>query len=137
MTLKNGLDEMVETLVEKATNIVFRAGTKVTDLSRAEEGWRLTLDEGSFIHAEAVILATPAKISAHLIEQTSPNVASLLNRIRYVSTATVSIAYKKEGFRIRSMGLGLSYPRKKENAFWHVRGLLRNFLKGFRENMSC
>jgi oxygen-dependent protoporphyrinogen oxidase len=113
MTLKNGLDEMVETLVEKATNVTFRAGTKVTDLSRSEEGWRLTLSDGSFINADAVISAAPAKISAHLIEQTSPKVASLLNRIRYVSTATVSIAYKKEGFPHPLDGFGFVVPKKE------------------------
>jgi oxygen-dependent protoporphyrinogen oxidase len=113
MTLKNGLDEMVETLVEKATNVTFRAGTKVTDLSRAEEGWKLTLADGSFINADAVISAAPAKISAHLIEQTSPKVASLLNQIRYVSTATVSIAYKKEGFPHPLDGFGFVVPKKE------------------------
>ena len=113
MTLKNGLDEMVETLVEKATNVTFRAGTKVTDLSRAEEGWKLTLADGSFINADAVISAAPAKISAHLIEQASPKVASLLNRIRYVSTATVSIAYKKEGFPHPLDGFGFVVPKKE------------------------
>jgi len=111
MTLKNGLDEMVETLVEKAINITFRAGTKVMDLSRAEEGWRLTLNDGSSINADAVILATPAQISAHLIEQTSPKVAGLLNQIRYVSTATVSIAYKKEGFPHSLDGFGFVVPK--------------------------
>jgi len=113
MTLKNGLDEMVETLVEKATNITFRAGTKVMDFSRAEEGWGLTLNDGSFINTDAVILATPAKIAANLIEQTSPKVASLLNRIRYVSTATVSIAYKKEGFPHSLDGFGFVIPKKE------------------------
>ena len=111
MTLKNGLDEMVETLVEKAINVTFRAGTKVMDLSRAEEGWRLTLNDGSSINADAVILATPAQISAHLIEQTSPKVAGLLNQIRYVSTATVSIAYKKEGFPHSLDGFGFVVPK--------------------------
>jgi len=111
MTLKNGLDEMVETLVEKAINVTFRAGTKVMDLSRAEEGWRLTLNDGSSINADAVILATPAQTSAHLIEQTSPKVAGLLNQIRYVSTATVSIAYKKEGFPHSLDGFGFVVPK--------------------------
>ena len=111
MTLKNGLDEMVETLVEKATNVVFRSETKVTDLSLTEGGWRLTLYDGSSINADAVILATPAQISAHLIEQTSPKVAGLLNQIRYVSTATVSIAYKKEGFPHSLDGFGFVVPK--------------------------
>ena len=81
------------------------------DLSRAEEGWRLTLNDGSSINADAVILATPAQISAHLIEQTSPKVAGLLNQIRYVSTATVSIAYKKEGFPHSLDGFGFVVPK--------------------------
>jgi protoporphyrinogen/coproporphyrinogen III oxidase len=113
MTLKNGLDEMVETLVKKAININFRAGTKVMDLSRAEEGWKLTLNDGSFINADAIILATPAKISALLLEQVSPKVASLLNRIKYVSTATVSIGYKKEGFPHKLDGFGFVVPKKE------------------------
>ena len=111
MTLKNGLDEMVETLVEKATNVTFRPETKATNLFRVEERWRLTLDDGSFINADAVILATPAKISAHLVEQTSPKVAGLLNQIRYVSTATISIAYKKEGFPHSLNGFGFVVPK--------------------------
>ena len=111
MTLKNGLDEMVETLVEKATNVVFRSETKVTDLSLTEEGWRLTLNDGSSINADAVILATPAQISARLVEDTSPKVAGLLNQIRYVSTTTVSIAYKKEGFPHSLDGFGFVVPK--------------------------
>jgi oxygen-dependent protoporphyrinogen oxidase len=111
MTLKNGLDEMIVALVEKATTIVFRAGTKVTNLSFAEKAWKLTLDDGSIISADAIILATPAKISAHLLEPTSPKVAGLLNEIRYVSTATVSIAYKKEGFPHSLDGFGFVIPK--------------------------
>ena len=88
---------MVETLVEKSTNITFRAETKVTDLSRTEKNWSLSLDNGHSIDADVVILATPAKISALLVEQTAPKLTSLLNQIRYVSTATVSSGGCKSG----------------------------------------
>jgi protoporphyrinogen/coproporphyrinogen III oxidase len=113
MTLKNGLDEMVETLVNKATNINFCAETKVVGISRAEEKWRLTLHDGSFINADAILLATPAKISTLLLEEVSPKVSSLLNQIRYVSTATVSIGYKKEGFPHKLDGFGFVVPKKE------------------------
>jgi len=111
MTLKNGLDEMVERLVEKSTTITFRSGTKVTDLSFARGVWNLTLNDGSFISSDAVILATPAKIAARLIEQTAPSLTGLLNQIRYVSTATVSIGYKKEGFPHPLDGFGFVVPQ--------------------------
>ena len=111
MTLKNGLDEMVERLVEKSTTITFRAGTKVTGLSLARGIWNLTLDDGSSISSDAVILATPAKIAARLVEQTAPSITGLLSQIRYVSTATVSIGYKKEGFPHPLDGFGFVVPQ--------------------------
>jgi oxygen-dependent protoporphyrinogen oxidase len=61
--------------------------------------------------SDAVILATPAQITARLVEQTTPKVSELLNRIKYVSTATVSIAYKKEGFPHSLDGFGFVIPR--------------------------
>jgi len=111
MTLKNGLDEMVEALVKKSTNITFRAEAKVTELSFTKRAWSLTLNDGSSISSDAVILATPAKIAARLVEQDSPRLANLLNQIRYVSTATVSIGYKKEGFPHPLNGFGFVIPR--------------------------
>ena len=54
MTLKNGLDEMVETLIKKSTNVTFHSGIKVTDLSLIEKSWDLSLDDGSSITADAV-----------------------------------------------------------------------------------
>ena len=111
MTLRNGLDEMVETLVEKSPAITFLKGTGVADLRVSGEGWRLTLDDGSVMDTDAVMLATPANISAHLVEKTAPKVTELLNRIRYVSTATVSIAYKKERFPHALDGFGFVVPK--------------------------
>ena len=111
MTLKNGLDEMVETLVQKSTNITFRTSEKVTALSRAKEGWSLSMEDGNSMRADAVILAVPANIAARLVEQDAPRVTDLLKRIRYVSTATVSIAYRKDGFPHSLDGFGFVIPK--------------------------
>ena len=114
MTLKNGLDEMVETLVEKSTNVSFRLGTAVTNLSLTGGNWNLSLNDESSINADAVILATPAKVSAHLVKKVAPKITSLLDQIHYVSTATVSIAYKKEGFPHSLDGFGFVIPKTEE-----------------------
>ena len=111
MTLKNGLEEMVETLVEKSPAITFLKGAGVADLKASGEGWHLTLDDGNVMDADAVMLATPANTSAHLVEKTAPKVAELLSRVRYVSTATVSIAYKKERFPHALDGFGFVVPK--------------------------
>ena len=114
MTLKNGLDEMVETLVEKSTNVSFRLGTAVTNLSLTGGNWNLSLNDESSINADAVILATPAKVSACLVKKVAPKITSLLDQIHYVSTATVSIAYKKEGFPHSLDGFGFVIPKTEE-----------------------
>ncbi len=110
MTLKNGLGEMVDALIEKCPNIKFRSGTRVLGVTR-DGGWKVELEGGETLRADAVICAAPAKASARLIKNTAPSVAELLDRIQYVSTATVSIAYKKEGFTHPLDGFGFVIPR--------------------------
>ena len=110
MTLKNGLGEMVDTLIAQSPDIRFRASTQVREVVN-REGWKVTLDNGEVLAADAVICSAPAKTSARLIDNAAPGVSALLDRIQYVSTATVSIAYKKEGFSHPLNGFGFVIPR--------------------------
>jgi oxygen-dependent protoporphyrinogen oxidase len=110
MTLKNGLSEMVDAILKQSPGVTFRSGVTVTQLSRAGKRWRLDLDGGENILADAVILATPAGISARLLEREVPGVAASLNKIPYVSTATVSLGYRKEGFEHPLKGFGFVVP---------------------------
>lgn len=111
VTLKNGLGEMVDTLIEKSPAVEFCSGTRAQSVAPNGAGWNVELEGGESLAADAVILATPANLSARLIESPAPEVARLLNRINYVSTATVSIAYKKEGFPHPLNGFGFVIPR--------------------------
>jgi oxygen-dependent protoporphyrinogen oxidase len=54
---------------------------------------RVELDDGETLDADAVILATPAYITAELIGDLDPGLAQTLRDIPYASTATVSVAY--------------------------------------------
>jgi oxygen-dependent protoporphyrinogen oxidase len=112
MTLKNGLGEMVDAVIEKSPDVSFRANAKVREVTKGtSSSWKVVLENGETIDADAVMFATPAKLSADFLEPIAPKVAKLLNQIKYVSTATVTLAYKKEGFSHPLNGFGFVVPR--------------------------
>lgn len=117
MTLKNGLGELVETLIEKSPAITFRTGVNVRAVLRGPgggPGWRLATADGEDLAADAVILAPPANIAAAMLEETAPQVTNLLIRINYVSTAAVTLAYRKEGFSHPLNGFGFVVPKDEK-----------------------
>ena len=107
MTLRNGLGELVETLLKQLQGVNLITGISVVGLvSREGTGYNLKLDDGSTLSAETVILATPAFVTAGLVERFSPDLGKPLREIRYVSTATVSVAFKRDGFPHPLNGFG-------------------------------
>jgi oxygen-dependent protoporphyrinogen oxidase len=112
MTLKNGLGEMVDAVIEKSPDINFRTGAKVGSVTKGTtSAWQVVLEDGETIDADAVLFATPAKLSADFLKPIAPKVADLLEKIKYVSTATVTLAYKKQGFTHPLNGFGFVVPR--------------------------
>jgi oxygen-dependent protoporphyrinogen oxidase len=114
MTLKNGLGEMVDGIIDKCPDITFRENTKVNGVSQEGNGWQVELDNKETLEADAVIIASPANISANLLESTSEKLAELLKKIKYVSTAAVTVAYKKEGFSHALDGFGFVVPKAEK-----------------------
>lgn len=112
MTLKNGLGEMVDAAVEKSPDVSFRANAKVGEVKQGTaNAWQVVLQDGEIIDADVVIFATPAKLSADFLQPIAPKVTELLKQIKYVSTATVTLAYRKEGFSHPLNGFGFVVPR--------------------------
>ena len=111
MTLKDGLGEMVDAVIKKSPDIQFKSGTKVVGIERNKEKWHLKLDDGSENQVDAVIVATPGTVTAKLLQNITPDSAELLNSIHYVSTATVTLGYKKEGFSHSLDGFGFVVPK--------------------------
>jgi len=61
--------------------------------------------------ADAVVLAVPSYEAARLLASVSPGASLLLRAIRYVSTGTISLAYRHEDVASRLNGFGLLIPR--------------------------
>jgi oxygen-dependent protoporphyrinogen oxidase len=121
VTLKNGLSELTQALVAKvmASGATLRtqqsvAALRVRQTSTTRSGewtYDLTLGDGSVISADAVVLATPAFVSAGLVRPLSPIAAELLGAIPYASTATISLAYPAQAIGPHISGFGFVVPR--------------------------
>jgi oxygen-dependent protoporphyrinogen oxidase len=93
--LRPGMDALVDALASRIGTDA-RTGVAVRALQRAEGGFELTLDPGGAFRADHVILAAPAYAAADLVEPLHPALAAALRGIRYVSSATVSLAFRGE-----------------------------------------
>jgi oxygen-dependent protoporphyrinogen oxidase len=111
MTLKEGLSEIVDAIIKKSPDVQFKSEAKVAALEKQNLGWHISLEDGSECHADAVIIATPGNITKKLIKPIAPDLAEIFERIHYVSTATVALGYKKEGFSHPLDGFGFVVPK--------------------------
>ena len=109
MTLQGGLRELVEALVKKLEGRAqLLTAHRVMGLTPQEKqsGYELSFENGQVLSAKAVILATPAFVTARFVAGMDPELAKQLLGIRYVSTATVSIAFQRKGFPHPLNGFG-------------------------------
>ena len=120
LTFQNGTYEIIEALQDQLTGEL-RLNTGVTAIHTLDDGtYELALHDGSTLTAHQVILALPAFVSAKLVSSLAPQAADTLEKIRYVSTGTVSLAYKVDGFEHPLDGFGVVIPRSEKR---HVNAL--------------
>jgi oxygen-dependent protoporphyrinogen oxidase len=123
VSLKGGLDVLVDRLCKRLQQqgAGIRTNAVVTSLrvrSHQLGRWMfdLFLADGSALSAEAVVLATPAFVSADLVRPLSPMAAGLLEQIPYASTATVSLAYGRATLSRPVEGFGFVVPRAEKRS---------------------
>ena len=131
LTPTTGLAEIVEKLIEHLTSngVALRLNTKaakITNYCEVSPTWRhgdtsprgrlryqAALASGETLEADAIILATPAFISGALLASIDPALASDLQSIPYVSTATISLAYRSSDIPRDLDGYGYLIPRRE------------------------
>lgn len=94
-SLRSGMDELVETLVNHLEGDL-RPGCRVSAVRYLAPGFELAFDNPNCppLTTDALILAVPAYTAAGLVQAVNPNLARMLMQVRYVSTATISLAYR-------------------------------------------
>jgi oxygen-dependent protoporphyrinogen oxidase len=117
MTLRGGLGELISALVSQLNDIKLLTGQRVVALKpqagalNREYSYELQLEDGTIVHADIVVLTTPAYISAELLETLNPQAATILHAIPYASTATVSLAFNRTDVSHPLDGSGFVVPR--------------------------
>ncbi len=112
VTLKDGLFELVDEIVKNLDKDSIRLETTVKNIEKTKDGTFVVNIEGAKpIKADNIVLTTPAYVSAKLLKDLDPFLSNNLQQIPYVSTATISLAYKKSDLKEPLKGFGLVIPR--------------------------
>jgi oxygen-dependent protoporphyrinogen oxidase len=108
-SLKGGMGSLIDALAKALPPDAIRRGRAARQLERLADGrWRVTLDDGQSLVADAVLLAAPAHVMAKLVPDTE--LASELESIPYVSTATVFLAFDQSSVGRELDGVGFIVP---------------------------
>jgi protoporphyrinogen/coproporphyrinogen III oxidase len=148
VSLPGGLSELVSALVAALPAGTFRSGIQVQCVAPAGPGRPLIVrtDHGS-IDARAVVLATPAYVTADLVRNFDADLARLCAEIPYASAATIALAFERRAVANPLHGSGFVVPRVERNGIlasswlsskWPHRAppdrvLVRTFVGGARD----
>jgi oxygen-dependent protoporphyrinogen oxidase len=102
---------LVAALADRGVSV--RTGVVVRELRRAASGWELVAGSRparEVIAADAVVLATPARPSARLLQPHAPAAAAALEEIPYASMAIVTLAVDRATLAGPLPGSGFLVP---------------------------
>jgi len=121
ITLRTGLVRLVEALTAQLTDTTFHFGSAVMALERGERNgdcagrkWSVRLQNGETLSADVVVLAAPAHTAATLLRSLDHDLADALAATPYVSSATVSFAFRREEVNHPLRGFGFVVPRVED-----------------------
>jgi protoporphyrinogen/coproporphyrinogen III oxidase len=147
-SLKNGMQQLVETLAPRLHRASLLTGTCVHSLQPDAGGWVVSSGTQSSDtqsdRFDAVIVALPTNAAAQLLSKCSPELAAELAGVGYSSSITVGLGYDRDVRRSLPPGFGFLVPRSEgkqllaatfvHNKFPHRapedRALLRCFFAG-------
>lgn len=116
ISYQDGMGEIVQRLRSQLTGDC-RLGAKVCAISsQPNVGFELSLNNGERIRGRSLILAVPAFEASRLVEALSPQAADELDKIRYVSTGTISLAFERSEIKHSLNGFGLVIPRSERRS---------------------
>ncbi len=146
-SLKNGMQQMVDALVDRLRPESIRLRQHVRRIYAENGGWRVSLESAEDENFDAVIVATPANVAGGLLDGVDQGLAHSLLGITYSSSVTVTLGYYKQQLAKLPPGFGFLVPRSEgtrmlactfvHNKFPHRappdKAILRCFLGGARD----
>ena len=111
VTLAGGMQELIDAIAGRmpAGSVCRNAPVTAVDYEPSKRSWQVATED-RVIHADGVILATPAFRAAEILSSVANDAAAELRQISYASTATVSLAYRLEDFPRKPDSFGFVVP---------------------------
>jgi oxygen-dependent protoporphyrinogen oxidase len=111
LTLQRGVGSLADAAIGQIRSPLL-TGRSARSIAQTESGrYLLSLDDGTELLADAVVVTTPAFAAAELLGSLAPSLAEALRSIRYVSTATITLAYPETAITSDLAGYGVIIPR--------------------------
>lgn len=111
MSFKNGMQTLSQTCANHIGRDSIRLNAGVSAVAPKGKGYAVILENGETLESDHVMMAPAAYDSAEMINEMDASLAAQLNTIEWSSSATVSIAFKKEDVRVPLKGFGFIVPR--------------------------
>lgn len=115
LSFPGGMEQLVSSLVARLPLQAVRTGARAVAVLPTDGGYRVLLEDGE-VEAPHVVLATPAFAAADLVRRLDGDLAGELDRIPFVSTATVLLAYADAPGHPSFPGSGYVCPRAEGGA---------------------
>lgn len=94
-SLAGGLARLPERLAELLPPGAIETGTRVRGLARLGRAWRIEVERGAALVADAVVLACPAWAAARLVREADERLAAGLAATSYASCVTINLVYPR------------------------------------------
>lgn len=110
LRLRGGLIRLVNSLADELGDRL-RCGIRAVGVSRTDSGYSVRTSAGD-VPADALVLSTPAPVTADLVSEIAPDAVLELRSIPYVSTAVVLLVYGEGTGRSLPQSSGFVAPRE-------------------------
>jgi oxygen-dependent protoporphyrinogen oxidase len=115
MSFKGGMQDIIDALFEaldKDKIVMNTSVSSVEEIVKTDGGrsYKLKINDGKTMEVDAVILALPASATANIVQEIDKPLAEVLRDIPMVSSATVTMAFKKKDLSCDLKGFGFVVP---------------------------
>ncbi len=112
LTYRDGLETLIDGLLDALDDVRLLKHCGVSQVEKAEGGYRVIREDGEIEDAAGVIIALPAYGISEVLGSGVPEIREL-DRIEYVSVANVILAFNAEDMVRKLDGSGFVVPRRE------------------------
>jgi len=112
ITLRSGMQTLVEALEKDLNATDIHTGAPVTRIARSSDAYRLTTNTGD-TEVTGLVLTAPSFAAAPLLREVSPTTSGLLAELRYASGVSIAFVFEAGAVEVPE-GSGLLVPRSRE-----------------------